>query len=157
MTFQAVCTGWATELQTNVTGLDTTTIPADQLHLYTPWAVELGLAAGRNLAIWPESEPEVVNAATAGGGGGTDLAAQVYSVLVWEDASIDATRLKDDETAADAWLTLFQAIRARFYRSANLQIGGVDTTRYAGGSFDMRAGKRIMQIRFQTRQFYEFS
>lgn len=158
MTFAGVCDAWLSELQANVTGLDTTTIPADQRHLYTPWAVELGLSTvgERHLAIWPEGEPEVVNPATIGSLS-NDLAEQSYLIMVWENASTDSSRLNDDEAAAQTWLTLFEAIRARLYVSANRQLGSVDATAYAGGAFDFRAGQRIMQLRFKTRVFYSFT
>lgn len=158
MTFKTVVDAWAFDLQTNVTGLDATTIPPAQVHLYTPWAVEALLASAgeRHLAIWPEGEPEVVNAAIAGTNP-ADLAEASYIITVWEDASSDSARSIDDETAAQTWLTLYEAIRDRLYLMTNIQLGSVDATRYAGGALDFRAGCRILQIRFRTRAFYSFS
>ena len=155
MSFQDVVDAWATELQATVAGLSTTLVPAARLHKYTPWAVEdlMGSSGERHLAIWPQGEPEVVQRATAAGRP-SDIALSTYLIRVWEDASTDTSRIHDDEVAGLAWIQLGEAIRDRLYDADNFQRGGVDATFYDGMAFDLRAGKRILEVRFKVRVWH---
>lgn len=154
MTLQTVCSGWMTDLcNGNVTGL------TDAIqHLYTPWSVEDGYASSgeRHIAIWPEAEAESATPLTAGSPP-SYLATQSFVIRVWEDASVDSSRLQDDETAASAWLTLAQAIRDRLMVWANIQTGSVNTTQYGHTTFDFRAEARIFEIRFLTTTTLTYS
>ncbi len=145
--FSAIVDAWVTELVANVSGLST----AIQ-HKYAPWSPEqlFAQAGERHLAVWPESEPEAVEGLTVTG---DDLATQLYVVLVWEEAAATDGRLQEDDTADLAWLTLAEAIRARFYLSANRALGSnqIMDTRYRGLSFGRPGDMRSMQLVFRVR------
>jgi hypothetical protein len=147
VTWTAVVDAWATELTTNVTGLNSAIV-----HKYASWSVEALVAerGERHLAVWPESEAEAVEGLTTAP---SDLATQSYVVLVWEDASTEGGRLQDDETADAAWLDLHEAIRARFLRTANVRLGSsaIMDTRYRGAAFDMVGLVRTIALRFTVR------
>lgn len=157
--FSDVCDAWLTDLQSNVTGLDTTTIPSDRTHLYAPWSMEsmAALASERHLAIWPEGEPDVVSGYVAGSPP-SDLAEQSYVITVWEDASAESSRRFDDDTANKAWLTLYEAIRARLYVSTNQDKGQTNSlTNYKGGTMAMESMTRMLAIRFTKRSVLSFT
>jgi hypothetical protein len=146
----SVCDAWASELTTKVAGLS-----GAKTHLYAPWSVEQ-LLTGQNeihVAVWPQSEAEEASNFLTDGG---SLSAQSYVVMVWEDASDQAARQKDSDVPNAAWLTLHEAIRARFYELDNVRLGDdpaypIMDTRYNGVAFDLTAGVRIMALRFTVR------
>jgi len=161
MSFVAVCDGWLAELQSGatsglgaVTGLDTTTVPANKTHLYSPVSVERVVADSgeRHLAIWPEADPQVVHGATTDG---SDEITTSYQVMVWQDAAEEMTRSFDDPAVEITWLALYEAIQARLYIRANLAIGEAGSdVRYEGGVPDARqGGNRIMAVRFSKRHY----
>lgn len=156
--FSSVCDAWLTELQTNVTGLDTTTIPSNRVHLYAPYSFESLSAerAERHLAIWPDGEPETVEGLLSDG---SDLGSQAYTILIWEDASAESARGFDDDTANLAWLTLFEAVRDRLYRSANLRLGSalIMDTKYQGGQFAAAGSNRVMRVSFRVRTVHQMT
>lgn len=148
--FSDVADAWLTDLR-NVTGLDTTTVPASSTHLYAPWSTEtlFSEAGERHLAIWPQSEAETATPYT------TDLsqlATQDWVVMVWE-AAPDQTRLQDDDTDNKAWLTLAEGIRTRLMLRANVQLGSstIMDTRYTGLAFERAGSHRVMALRFSVR------
>jgi hypothetical protein len=147
-----VVDAWVTDLQTNVTGLDTTTVPSSRVHKYASWSAEelFALSGERHLAVWPAAEPDVTEGLLTDG---SLLATQTYIILVWEDASTTQGRLQDDDTANAAWLTLHEAIRARLLVRANSQKGSstIMDTRYRGAEFPASGDKRVMALRFEVR------
>lgn len=148
MTFESVCRAWAKELSDHVTGLE----DAVQ-HLFGSWSRELLVvaAAERHLAVYPNGEPEVAVPFITGTPA-ADQITQRYTILVWEDAAAETARAYDDDEANLAWLQLYEAIKARLYVQASSALGLSDGyTRYAGGSFDMRATVRVIQINFSVR------
>jgi hypothetical protein len=149
----AICDAWITELQANVTGLDTTTVPSANVHRYAPWSVEAMAAnAGeRHLAIWPQGEAETIQHATVGQFPGDWITAN-FLITVWEEAGLESSRLKDDATANAAWLTLHEGIRARLFVQANTNLGVTGGyTEYHGVSFEMVGEIRVMVVRFSAR------
>lgn len=148
--WESVCDAWLTDLQTNVTGLDTTTVPADRTHQYAPWSVEAFYAeAGeRHLAIWPEGEAEETAPFLTDGG---LMSNQSYVIAVWEAAD-EQTRLQDDDTLNKAWLTLHEGIRARLMTLANIRLGSstIKRTMYVGSSFETGNANRVMALRFRV-------
>lgn len=165
--WETMCAAVATELQANVTGLDTTTVPATRLHQLSPWDPEkLVAAAGeRHLAVWPAGEPEVLEALATG----AHELHQSYVVLVWEDASQTLERQQADDTADAAFLSLHNAVRGRFYLYANERLGGaaiaalgigVQVARvwYAGATFsDVAETVRWFAVRLDVRMIQSFS
>lgn len=147
MTWGAVVDAWVEELTDSIPALDGVIV-----HLYASWSLEeLFASTGeRHLAVWPASEAEVATGMTTQP---ADVAVQAYAVLVWEAASAEGSRLKDNQEADLAWLELHEAIRARFYRTANLRLGdpNIVDTRYQGVVFDKVAGYRAMALRFNVR------
>lgn len=148
--YSDIADAWLTDLR-NVTGLDTTTVPASSTHLYAPWSTEalFSEAGERHLAIWPQSEVESTQPFT------TDLsqlATQEWVIMVWE-AAPDQTRLQDDDTDNKAWLTLAEGIRARLMLRANVQLGSssIMSTRYTGLAFERAGSLRVMALRFEVK------
>lgn len=145
--FADVCDAWASELRLSIPELDQAVY-----HLYGSWNPELMYAeAGeRHVAVFPNGEPEVAEGLTVTG---DDLAAQTYTILVWEDTSGDAERLVENPDIDQDWLELYEAIRDRFYLSTNGKLGSSDimATRYIGGSFDRSGQIRAMELRFVVR------
>lgn len=143
-----VVDAWVEDLTANVDGL------ADvKEHRYAPWSVEnLGTVTNeRHLAIWPHSEPDVVEGYAASPQ--MDLATERYSILVWEDASEDSSRRMDNEQANMDWLDLHEAIRDRLYELNNRSLGDpqIMDTRYQGVVFGVSGSQRVMELRFQVR------
>lgn len=153
LAFEDVVDDWVTELTTNVSGLSSAVT-----HRYAPWSPELLYTESgeRHLAVFPTGEPEVVEGATVMG---DDLAAQTYTILVWEDTGGDAERMVEDPTDDEAWLALFRAIRDRFYLAANNQVGSssIMATRYAGGTFERSGAVRAMEVRFVVRVHHTYT
>ena len=151
--FSGVVDAWATDLTTNVTGLSTAVV-----HKYAPWSPEVLYAerGERHLAIWPSAEPEVTEPLLVDG---SVLAEQTYTVLVWEDTAGDAERLVENATDDATWLTLYEGIRARFFLTANNQLGSatIMATRYAGGSFSSSGHLRVMELSFRVAVPHLFS
>jgi len=150
--WSAISDAWMTELTTNVSGLST----AIQ-HKYAPWSVEeaFAMAGERHIAIWPQGEAEAAVPYTTEP---SVLATQVYSILVWEDASQDIGRLTDNETADKAWLTLAEGIRARLLLKANISLGVVGCdTRYQGVRFDRAGAGRMMEVSFRVQLGYSYA
>lgn len=154
MSFVSVTDAWMTELTTNVTGLQVATVPLENRHPYASWSLELlaTQAKGRHVAVFPNADAEGAEGWVTAP---TDLDTARYTVLVWEDASGDAARLQDDDTANAAWLALYEAIKARFRVQANTSgataLGGAGiAVRYRGGTFDMRSSVRVIAIYFET-------
>jgi hypothetical protein len=150
--FSSVVDAWVTELQTNVTGLDSALIPALRVHRYAPWSPEQfdGERGERHLAVYPQTESEAVEPLLTDG---TKLAFQTYTILVWEDASDEVTRGYDDDTANLAWLTLYEAIRARLFELDNIALGSSEImdTAYAGGEFGVSGPYRYMFLNVRVR------
>ena len=65
---------------------------------------------------------------------------QSYAVLVWEGADTEATRLKLNQDASRTFLRLHNAVRDRFYVTANQNLGGAQLCWYAGTRFPERPG-----------------
>jgi hypothetical protein len=144
---------WMTELTTNVVGLQVATVPVENTHKYASWSVEklATMANGRHVAVYPNADAETAAPLTVGGNPG-DYDTQRYTVLVWEDASIDAARLQDDDTKNAAWLALYEAIKARFRVQANTALGEAGAyTRYVAGSFDLSGMARVITISFTVQ------
>ena len=147
LAFEDIVDAWVTDLTGNITGLhDAVT------HSYAPWSGELMYAerGERHLAVFPTAEPEVVEGLLTDG---SMLAAQTYTILVWEDTGGDQERLVEDPTADVAWLELYRAIRDRLFLRSNIRLGSTEImdTRYNGGSFDRSGHLRAMELRFVVR------
>lgn len=114
-----------TDLQTNIAALTSATV-----HRYAPWnPEELAASAGeRHLAVWPMAEAETAEPI----GNWLHEVVQQYAVLVWEDASVDASRLRASEADYASFLDVHQSVRARFYVLANESIGGAEYVQYVG-------------------------
>ena len=134
--FVTVTDAIVADLQANVTSLSATTVPAAQVHLYSPWNPEelTGQAGERHLAVWPVAEPEVREVLS------TDYheLSQSYLVLVWEVAGSEAERGLLDEDVAKTFLQLHNDVRARFYVTANQTLGGSQKVWYRGTTFPER-------------------
>lgn len=151
------CDAVITDLQTNVTGLDTTTVPAANVHRYAPWdPSELSVGTGRNLAVWPTGEAETPNPLATG----AHELTQSYVVLVWEDSTESDARQVGDQTTDATFLTLHNAARARFYVTANQLLGGGNINRvwYAGTTFRDSSGPvRWFAMRIDVRAYQAFT
>ncbi len=147
MTWTSVCQAWADELKLTVPALNDAIV-----HLYAPYSVESleTSTTERHLAVWPEGEAESAIPFTTSP---ADLLEQSYVVLVWEDASEEATRRRDDEQANADWLDLHEAIRARFLTKNNIRLGdpNIMDTRYQGASLEMIGARRVIAVRFRVR------
>jgi hypothetical protein len=145
-----------TELTTNVTGLTTggtPPVPPENRHPYASWSVErlATQLGGRHIAVYPNGEPELAVPFTVGQPIG-DLDTQQFTVLVWEDASVDVARGVDNDTANAAWLALYEGVKARFRIQANISLGEPGAqTRYISGAFDLKGESRVIEIRFTVQ------
>jgi hypothetical protein len=152
--FETVVDALALDLRTNVTGL--TDIPEARIHLYYPANPEyLEARAGeRHLAIWPAGEAE----SPASMGTGFHEMNQTYIVTIWEDAGTEGPRRMADEQANKDWLTLHNAVRARFYVTANQTLGGLDNLWYAGVRFhDVASSVRWMVVSLEGSHLVGFT
>lgn len=106
------------------------------LHKYDPQdPVELAASPGQaHLAMWPASETPESALQLVTGPGGAQIT-QTYNLLYWEHIGQEGGQQVADETAAAAILDLHNAVRARFFQIANLQIGGTTSTRYVSTQF----------------------
>jgi L-rhamnose mutarotase len=108
------------DLQANVTGLDTTTIPAANVHKLVPWdeATMFAMQSDRHLAVWP-----TVEAAEASAGLTTNsvFLSQAWQVLVWEDLHSAAAMGASTAVYAgwQAFFSLQEATRARLLHYKN--------------------------------------
>lgn len=129
--WSAIIDAVTADLITNVTWTTTPT-----LHKYnTQDPEELAASPGEaHLAMWPAQEqPETaVQLVTAPGG---DQLTKAFVLLYWEHIGQEGGQQLSDEDAAKAMLDLHNAVRARFYQIANLQLGGTTSTRYTSTSF----------------------
>lgn len=122
------------DLTTNVAGLRDAIV-----HRYAPWDPEELQAAPheRHLAVFPSAENTDVAEPLATG---SHQLNQVYSVLYWESAGDEPARAVLDEQAAADLLDLHNAVRARFYVSANESLGGSTLVWYAASGLAERVG-----------------
>lgn len=155
MSFASVCVAWMADLTTNVVGLQAATVPVENQHLYASWSVEMlaTMANGRHVAVYPNADVETPIALVTEP---ADMDTTRYTVLVWEDASSDVARMQDDDTENAAWLSLYEAVKARFRVKANAagaaSLGGAgNVCRYVGGSFDLKGMVRLINIQFEVR------
>ena len=82
---------------------------------------------------------DVVPAEALTTGPGSDELEQRFAVSYWEHIGTEGGAGVRDEVASAALFTLHNAVRARFYIVANIQIGGAFDTRYLGTTFPSRA------------------
>jgi hypothetical protein len=145
--FRGVVDAILADLTTNVRELEGV-LP----HRYGGWSPErlLADAGERHLAVWPDVDaPDTARPLTTDGG--KELV-QLYQIVYWEDAGDEASRGVLDEEAAGDLLDLTEAVRARFFRRANVFLGGVDLLEYVGASTANRSGTvRWFQITVQAR------
>jgi L-rhamnose mutarotase len=153
MSFQTTVDAWVTDLTQNVTELAQAIV-----HRYSPWSLEELAASGdeRHLAIWPDIEAETAEPLLTIP---SHMLQQVYVISLWEDASDESVRRVDDEASNADWLELFEDIRVRIQRSANLQLGGTDVmkTDYIGGGFPRVSGKRVMELRLRVSRPVQYT
>ncbi len=147
MSLREVCEAWADDLTSHVSGLAEV-----KVHLYAPWSRELLAAAQgeRHLAVYPSGEPEVATGLTTEP---ADLLLQVFTILVWEDAADEASRLYDDDDGNGAWLDLFEQVRGRLYVMTNTSLGVTSgATRYTGAAdpFGIVGTVRFMTLNFNV-------
>jgi hypothetical protein len=137
--FQTTCDAIIADLQANVAVIGA--IPAANVHRYEPWDPQDMMASpgdGGHLAVWPAIEgSETTRPLTTGPG--SDELEQRYAVSYWENIGTEGGVSVRDEAATMALLTLHNAVRARFYVVANIQLGGAHMTRYLGTTFPARA------------------
>jgi len=130
------CDAVLADLTTNVAALASVTE-----HRLAPWDPEdLAASVGeKHLAVWPDPDnTEVTEPFTTGPG--SDLLTQVFWVRYWEHVGAESADSLVDETATEALLDLLNAVRARFYVTANLQLGGSVAVRYRASSLSGRSG-----------------
>ena len=146
MTWRDICDAWSEDLALNVPEL-----AGARRHLYAPVSVEALFAEGeeRHVAVWPEAEAESSEGFVTTPG---VLLRRQFVITVWESASNESTRRIDDEERAAAWLELQEAIVDRILRRDAIQMGGVDSTSYAGTQFGLAAGVRFIELRLRTVQ-----
>src|SRR5436190_13085708 len=103
-----------------------------KVHMYEPYDPEiLDAPVGEwHIAIWPSGE-EPAEAATPLAIG-MHLFTQVYEVWIWQGAATENERLKRDEAAAARLYDVHNAIRERFYREENQELGGSLFVWYGG-------------------------
>jgi hypothetical protein len=137
--FQTTIDAIITDLRANVAAIGA--IPTGNIHRYEPWDPQDLLASpgdGNHLAVWPAVEgAEGARPLTTGPG--SDEIEQRFAVSYWEYIGVEGGAGVRDEAATAALLTLHNAVRARFYIIANIQLGGAHMTRYLGTSFPQRA------------------
>jgi hypothetical protein len=134
-------------------------VPVKNRHVYAEWSAELlqAFTDERHVAVYPNGDPEVVHGATVGSLPSDDVLSS-YTIVVWEEAASEATRLYDDDVANAAWLALYEAIRARLYVQANVSLGQTNSyTRYQGGAFGMKGAVRWMELRFTVGSYLSFT
>jgi hypothetical protein len=149
MSIQTVVDAWVTDLAA-VSGL-TTAIQ----HKYASWSAEQLHAEldERHLAMWPDGdalesrEPLTTEPA--------DTVATSFTVLIWEDAASESTRLYDDDTLNQAWLALYEAVLARFYVRASVAgstaLGGAGLRhQFTGSRMGMVGTVRFMEVAMTT-------
>jgi hypothetical protein len=127
-------------------------------HLYGPWSVE-ELQAGRNerhLAVWPTAEGQRRESLSTDA---HELVTQ-FAIIVWEDASADGARRKDDPAANAAWLDLYETVRNVFYETANQTLGGGNTSLvwFSDSQFPESIGLvRWFRIHIEVSEYRGFS
>lgn len=137
--FQTTIDAIIADLQANVAAISA--IPAANIHRYEPWDPQELAASpgdGNHLAVWPAVEgAESARPLTTGPG--SDLIEQRFAISYWEHIGTEGGAGVRDEAASAALLTLHNAVRARLYIVANIQLGGAFDTRYLGTTFPSRA------------------
>lgn len=129
------------------------------VHKYAPWSAESmsSMAGERHLAVWPAGASETTAWLTST----AHELTQNYLVACWEDSSATGTRRMDDDTANLAWLDLENAVRARFYKTANEFAGGtltVEIMTYEGVVFGADATRvRSFVVAVEARVIASFS
>jgi hypothetical protein len=149
MSIQTVVDAWMTDLAA-VSGL-TTAIQ----HKYASWSAEqLHTELNeRHLAVWPNGDalesrdPLTTEPA--------DTLSTSYTVLIWEDAASESTRLYDDEAKNQAWLALYEAVVLRFYIRASVfgptALGGAGLRhQFTGSRMGMVGTVRFMEVAMTT-------
>jgi hypothetical protein len=156
VTIQTVVDAWMTDIAA-VSGLTTAL-----QHKYASWSPEQLHAERdeRHLAVWPNGEAldsrEPLTTEPA------DLVATAYTVLIWEDAASESTRLYDDDTANQAWLALYEAVQLRFYIWASVAgssaLGGAGLRhQFTGSRMGMVGTTRFMELAFTTYRGVSFA
>ena len=137
--FQTTCDAIIADLRANVAAIGA--IPAANIHRYEPWDpqdMQASPGDGNHLAVWPAIEgTEAARPLTTGPG--SDLLEQRFAVSYWEHIGTEGGAGVRDEVASAALFTLHNAVRARFYIVANIQIGGAFDTRYLGSTLPSKA------------------
>jgi hypothetical protein len=137
-------------------------VPVKCRHLYASWSAEQLYAQTneRHVAVWPNGEAlelrEGITTEPA------DLLSTSFSILVWEEAASEATGLYDDDTANQAWLALYEAIRARLYVRVSVAgaaaLGGAGLVhQFIASNMGMRGATRFMEFNFRTQSVQSFT
>jgi len=137
--FQTTVDAIIADLQANVAAIGT--IPAANVHRYEPWdpqEMQASPGDGNHLAVWPAIEGAESGSPFTTAPGGSELE-QRFAVSYWEHIGTEGGAGVRDEVASAALFTLQNAVRARFFIVANLQIGGADQVRYLGTTFPSKA------------------
>jgi hypothetical protein len=93
----------------------------------------------KHLSVFPLGDQAQVAEPLVTGPGG-DLLTEVYRVMYWEHSGDEPAAGLADRDAAEDLLALAQAVRDRFYVTANLTLGGAFHVRYLGTVFPERSG-----------------
>ncbi len=149
MSIQSIVDDWMTDLAA-VSGLTTAV-----QHKYASWSAEqLHAELGeRHLAMWPDGDAlESRDPLTTEP---SDTVATSFTVLIWEDAASESTRLYDDEAKNQAWLALYEAVVLRFYIKASVfgptALGGAGLKhQFTGSRMGMVGTVRFMELAITT-------
>lgn len=153
MVMREVCDAWIEEL-THITELANA-----KTHRYSSWssAAVSDSKPGLHLAVWPEGDPETARGVVAASPPVHEITTS-YQVQVWEGATLETTRVFDDDDANGAWVDLYEAVTARLYVLTNQGIGdpGSDL-KYEGGALTQVGDKRVFAVRFSKRRNQSFT
>src|SRR5262245_38922421 len=145
--FRDVVDAIVDDLVNNVAGLRGVIV-----HRYGAWdpGQSLAEAGERHLAVWPDGDAlDTASPLTTDGG---KQLVQIYRIAYWEDAGDESQRGILDEEAAGDLLDLTEATRARFFKRANVFIGGTELLEYIGASTANRSGTvRWFQVSVSAR------
>jgi hypothetical protein len=153
--WEVTCAAIRDEILANVPAL-----AEAETHTMVSWDPEaLDPADGKkHLAVWPAGEGEASETADYLVTGGDEVE-QSYVVLIWEPAGDqEGDRWVRDEAAAAVWFQLHNDVRARFYVTSNLQLGGASPMKYRGAEFPSQVSRaRWMAIYLTATKHQAFT